>query len=195
MELNPEVAALAVRLAEIGARGSVAGIRTRIAASKASKRDQETIEVLDEIVDELINDRSEILGIAQAFEDELVAQRIFDENVNFITTELAPKLEQLLQLSGNAPANLDEVRKAVDLLVSKELVTILQLFGFNFRDAIGRPLTELIARLIAIQRPVRPQDPEVIQRLGLENQIMLAKLALDPDAYARFTALLGPQTG
>lgn len=194
MEVNPEVAALAVRLAEIGARGSVAGIRTRIATSKATKRDQETIEVLDEIVDELVNDRSEILGIAKAFEDELVAQRIFDEDIKFITTELAPKLEQLLQLSGSAPSNLEELREAVGLLVSKELVTILQLLGFNFRDAIGRPLTELVARLISTQGPVRPQDPEVIQRLSLENQIMLGKLSLDPDAYARFTALLSPRT-
>lgn len=193
MDVNPDVAALAVRLAELGARGSVASIRTRIASSKATKRDHETIEILDEIVDELVSDRTEILGIAQAFEDELVAQRISDGDIEFITTELVPKVEQLLQLAGGTPANAAEIRQVIDVLVSTETVKILQLLGFNFREAIGRPLTEFVARLIQAQGPIRPQDPEAIHRLQLENQAALARVALDPDAYDRFTALLGPR--
>jgi len=70
MELNPELAGMAVRLGELGARGTVTGIRGRMATSKAAKRERETIETLEEIVDELISERTEILGIAQAFEEE-----------------------------------------------------------------------------------------------------------------------------
>ena len=191
MEVNPEIAQLALRLGEIGARGSVAGIRTRIAASKATKRDQETIEVLDEIVDELISDRSEVLGIAQAFENELVAQRISERDIEFITTELAPKLEQLVGLAGGPQDNVETIREAIDVFVSKELVTMLQVLGFNFREAIGRPLTELVSRLIATRGPIQPESPDELQRLNLEAQITLGKLALDPEAYARFAALLG----
>jgi len=99
MELNPEVAGMAVRLTELGARGTVAGIRSRITTSKAAKRDQETVETLEEIIDELITERTEILSIAQAFEEELVAERISDDDIDFVTTQLAPKVEKLLEVT------------------------------------------------------------------------------------------------
>lgn len=188
MDVNPELAGLAARLAELGARGTVTGIRSRISASKIAKRDQETIEALEEIVDELISDRTEILGIAQAFEAELIAERISDEDITFITSQLAPKVEELLKLA-NSGTDPDEVRQMIELLVSKETLKILQVLGFNFRDAIGRPLTELVARLIDTQGPVRPANPEELQRLSLKTQTSLAELAQDPEAYERFLAL------
>lgn len=190
MELNPELAGLAVRLTELGARGTVTGIRARIATSKASKRDRETVETLEEIVDELISERTEILGIAQAFEEELVAERISDDDIAFVTSQLAPKMDELLGLA-NVDANPDEVRKVLELLVSKETLKILQVLGFNFREAIGRPLTNLIARLINMQGPVQPQDPGTVARLNLESQITMAKLCLDSAAYERFVTLFG----
>lgn len=190
MELNPELATMGARLAELGARGTVTGIRTRITASKAAKRDRETIELLEEIIDELISQRTEVLGIAQAFEDELVAEQISDDDITFITDQLAPKVESLLGFAG-PDVDPDEVRKMLELLVSKETIKILQVLGFNFRDAIGRPLTSLIARFINMQGPVQPQDPSTMHQLQLESQITLARLALDPDAYERFAALLG----
>jgi hypothetical protein len=189
MELDPQLVDMAARLAELGARGTVTGIRARIATSKAAKRDRETIEALEEIVDELISERTEILRIAQAFEEELIAERISDDDIGFVTSQLAPKVEDLLGLAGT-DADPDEVRKLLELLVSKETVKILQVLGFNFRGAIGRPLTDLVARLINTQGPVQREDPENIHRLGLENQIMVAKLALDPSSYERFVALL-----
>ena len=193
MELNPELAAMGARLAELGARGTVTGIRARIATGKAAKRDRETIELLEEIVDELISQRTEILGIAQAFENELIAERISDDDIAFVTTQLVPKVEGLLGFAGS-DVDPEEVRKVLELLVSKETVKILQVLGFNFREAIGRPLTDLFARLINTQSPIQPDEPEAVHRLQLESQITLAKLALDPAAYERFTALLGQRS-
>jgi hypothetical protein len=190
MELNPELAGMAARLAELGARGTVTGIRARIGTSKAAKRERETIDALEEMIDELISERTEILGIAQAFEEELIAQRISDEDIGFITGQIGPRLEQLLELA-EADVDPDEVRKILDLVVSKEVVKILQVLGFSFREAIGRPLTNLVARLINTQGPAEPEDPEAMRRLALENQITMAKLSLDPAAYERFTALFG----
>lgn len=158
MEFDPQLVDMAARLTELGARGTVTGIRARIAISKTAKRDKETIEALEEIVDELISERTEILRIAQAFEEELIAERISDDDIGFVTSQLAPKVEELLGLAG-ADADPDEVRKLLELLVSKETVKILQVLGFNFREAIGRPLTDLVARLINTQGPVQREDP------------------------------------
>lgn len=112
-----------------------------------------------------------------------------DEDIGFVTSQLAPKVDELLELAG-ADADPEEIRKLIELLVSKETVKILQVLGFNFREAVGRPLTDLVARLISSQGPAQPADPETINRLGLENQISLAQLSQDPDGYERFMTLL-----
>jgi len=190
MELDPQLAGLAARLAELGARGTVSGIQARITTSKSSKQDRHTIETLEEIVDELISERTEILRIAQAFEEELVAERISDEDIGFITNQFAPKMEQLLDLAGS-DANPDEIRKMIEVLVSRETVKVLQVLGFNFRDAVGRPLTDLVARFISARGPVEPNSSANTQQLLLESQISLAKLALDQAAYDRFLSLIG----
>lgn len=193
MEVNPEVVAMTTRLAELGATGTVAGIRTRIATSKASKEARQTIELLDEIVDELISQRTELLGIAQALEDELIAERISDDDIAFVTRELIPKVERLLDFA-DSDADPEEVAKVLELLVAKETVKILQVLGFNFRDAIGQPLTNLVARLINTKGPIQSEDPEALHRLQLESQTALAKLALDPASYNRFRTLLGQRS-
>jgi hypothetical protein len=63
VEISPEITDMTVRLAELGARGTVSGIRARISTSKAAKRDRDIIETLEDIVDELLADRAEILGL------------------------------------------------------------------------------------------------------------------------------------
>ena len=119
-----------------------------------------------------------------------MAERISDEDIGFITNQFAPKMEQLLDLAGS-DANPDEIRKMIEVLVSRETVKVLQVLGFNFRDAVGRPLTDLVARFISARGPVEPNSSANTQQLLLESQISLAKLALDQAAYDRFLSLIG----
>jgi hypothetical protein len=99
-----------------------------------------------------------------------------------------PRLATLVDLSGNT-GDPDELRKMLDLLLSKETLKILQVLGFNFRDAVGRPLTNLVARLIMAIKPDYSGSEAELRRLSLENQKTMAELSLDPDAYDRFNQL------
>jgi len=190
VDLDPQLVGAGARLTELAARGTVSGIRTRITASKAARRDQETIQVLEEIIDELLSERSELLRIAKEFESVLVAERISDDEIEFVAGQLGPKLEELLGMAGSS-YDPGEVRAMLELVVSRESITILQVLGFNFREAVGRPLTDLLARAIESQGPLRPEDPERLQRAQLEAHNALAQIALDPDAYDRFRDLIG----
>jgi hypothetical protein len=62
----------------------------------------------------------------------------------------------------------------------------LQLLGFNFRKAIGEPLTELVSKLI-----LSKAQPDPV--LGLEIQRAYLDVARDPDAHARLVGMLGVQ--
>lgn len=142
-----DISQIATELANVVTRNAASAVSSRLSAIRARKLDQETMNELIELVNDLIADKNELIGIATAFEQELVAQRIADTDITYITTQLLPVAEQLAGFAGDD----DGVREAVDAikgLVTPETLTIMQLVGFNFRRAVGEPLTTLVERLI-----------------------------------------------
>jgi hypothetical protein len=82
--MDPELTALGLQLANTAVRNSATAVAERISAARTRKRDQETIAELEEIVNELVADKAELVRIAQAYEEEFVTQRLSPENVQYI---------------------------------------------------------------------------------------------------------------
>lgn len=152
--MDPALQQLSLQLGEVAARNAAGSVLDRITAAKARKKNEETIVSLEEIVNDLLADKAELTLIAQALDEQLVAQRLSLEDVAYITENLLPLIEKLSGLTGGAPAS-GELTATVGTLLSKETLTILQLIGFNFRQAIGAPLTELVAQYIELQAPTK----------------------------------------
>jgi hypothetical protein len=191
--MDPEFQSLTLQLADAAIRNSAREIIERVSVLRVKKKDQETIAEMDQIINDLIADKSEILRIAQAYQEELVAQRISDEDVEFITTNIIPMLETLIEsASADDPqaANREKILGLMTPLLCVETVTILQLLGFNFRAAIGQPLTDLVGEAI---RSRVPSNDAALRKLELAREIAIYEIAQDPDAYARFSALTGRQ--
>ena len=74
-----------------------------------------------------------------------------------------------------------ELLDALKSLVSVETVTIMQLVGFNFRRAIGEPLTTLVERLILKQVPSTGVSEE-LQVLNARREVAYLEALADPDA-------------
>jgi hypothetical protein len=185
--LDPEVAELGVQLANVGVRNTVAAVADRIKAAKAKKQDAETINTLTEIVNELLADKNDVVQIARGYEQVLDAQRISEEDITYITESILPILKKLAEAGSD-----DDTDQMIDLLtpiLSVETITVLQLLGFNFKRAIGEPLTTLVAQLIGSKAPTSPDAAAHSQRLGLELQLATASLAQDQEAYDRFRSL------
>lgn len=186
--MDPALQELSALLSEAAVRNAAAGVADRISAAKARKRDKETIAALEDIVNELLADKSELVRIAQAFDDELVAQRLSAEDVNFITENLLPLIRQLMEASGQEVLE-PQVLDVLESILAAETLTIMQLIGFNYRQAIGKPLTELAAAAIASRMPHDQTQSLDLQQALVERDIALAELAGDPDAWARFVEL------
>lgn len=139
--VDPEVTLVLGNLAEIATRNTAAAIQTRISASRASKQKDEAITQLVEIVNELLDDKTQLLTIARALEGQVLAQRISPDDIAFITETLIPALESILRQSGTDAVEQLEMLKAI---ISVETLTVLQMIGFNFKAAIGEPLTEVV---------------------------------------------------
>jgi hypothetical protein len=195
--MDPQLQTLGFQLADTAVRHTAASVGIRISAVKAKKNNQETIAELEQIVNDLQSDRSELVRIAQAYEDELVAQRISNSDIEYISNSFVPALQQIIESApasqGQDVATAQQVIAFLQPLLSVEMVTVLQLVGFNFRKAIGEPLTELVARLILAKAQEDPSAAQEIQRLALVRETSYLEVAQDPEAYARLLNMLRPQ--
>jgi len=178
--MDPELEALGLQLGSVAARNAAGKVSGAITSARAKRKTEETIAELEGIIDDLQADRSELIQIGRAFEEEMVAQRISAEDIEFITETLVPLLKENL-------GDDDEKLHQLTSILSPELVKVLQVLGFNYRRAIGEPLTELIAGLIRAQKA--PAEATATERLKYEN--LFLQIALDPEATERFERLTG----
>ena len=134
----------AVRLAEVTVRNTAEGISTRIRAKKETKNDKETINALDEIINDLIADKNELIQISNFYKNELAMQTISDEDIEYITTNIIPVISVLMEQNTSGNKNPESIINSFCTIFSVETIKILQLIGFNYKEAIGMPLTELV---------------------------------------------------
>ena len=144
MNIDLQVADLTARLGETVLRNTASAISHKIQTVKAKKIDQETINELEEIINNLVADKNELVQIAQAYDQEFVAQQISQEDIEYITDSFIPVLKEVIKQTssnenGAAAENLVRTVDGLAPLLSVEMLTILQLVGFNFKKAIGEP--------------------------------------------------------
>lgn len=190
--MDPVVQQLAVQLGALGAKNTAAAIVDRITAVKARKKDAETITTMQEIINDLIADKAEVTAIAQSFQEVLVSQRITETEIRYIADTVLPLVRSLVgvgedddggedsEVSGEG-SDVDRATRQklemVEKLLSVETVTVLQLLGFNFKRAIGEPLTDLVGRLIASARPESGDVEAEIRVATIQNQTALFELS------------------
>ena len=172
-------------LAEITARNTVGVVSNKIKKAKAGREKDKTINELEEIINELIKDKIELERLAKTLENELVSQQISDDEIDFIVKSVIPIIEEFTKDDKKQQSYIDAIKK----LLSKNTLKVMQLIGFNYREAIGKPLTRLCSGAI---ESVRETDKkQEAQNLNIANQTALAQLSSDPKAYNRFVKLLG----
>ena len=93
---NVELMQANVQLGKYIGQQSTIGIRDRLRVSKESKSDKENINVLEEIIQELLAEKNQLIQIAQVYDEQVVAQKISEEDVEYIATNIFPLLEKLL---------------------------------------------------------------------------------------------------
>lgn len=163
-------------------------------AIKARRNDKETINEFEDIINSLIADKNELVRIAEAYKQELVAQQISEADIRYITENFIPRLEEMMRQSPSVAtdANVQQTLDGIKSLLSVEMLTVLQLVGFNFKRAIGEPLTLLAQKLIASRVPQDPQGQLEVSRLNLTFNIELAQIAQSKTATERWQRLTSP---
>lgn len=186
MNVTPEIIALGTELAGIIGRKSVEAIFDRINSAKKKGDKDEIIGNLEEIVNDLISDKNSLIQISQAYEEILITQKISEDEIDYITTSIIPLLEDLFGQSNSE--NMEKFQAVIDSiksLISKESFNIMQMLGFNFKKAIGEPLTDLISSLIKAKITNDSDKTLDMQLLSLQRELEYLKVCQDEEAYER----------
>jgi len=132
-------------LTTLAIKGTVSAVDTKINAIKLEKDAVIIKNKYDEIINELLSEREEAIRIAQVYKSELDRYEISDEDITRLHNTVGKALEIFKAMSPTIPI---ETYEQIKELISVDTLKTMQLLGFNYKAAIGEPLTQLCSNAI-----------------------------------------------
>lgn len=139
------LAEMGTNLTSLAIKGTVSAVNAKI---KAIKMDKDVVIIknkYDEIINELLSEREEAIRIAQVYKNELDRYEISDENIAHLHNTVGKILEILKAMNPAIPL---ETYEQIKELIGVDTLKTMQLLGFNYKAAIGEPLTQLCSNAI-----------------------------------------------
>ena len=139
---------LGIELTKLAIKGTATAVTNKITTIKNEKDINNIRQVYDEVISELIQERDEAVRIAQSYKSELERIVISDKDIEHLHNTISRLIDILREMSP-AMDNSFEVFEKLKELISIDTLKTMQLLGFNYKAAIGEPLTNLCANAIA----------------------------------------------
>lgn len=138
---------LGANLTELAVKGTTTAIHGKIQSVKTEKNTEIIRTTYDEIINQLLSEREEAIRIAQAYKEELDRVVISDEDIEHLHNTVTKILEIIKWMSpqNQSVGNFEQIKE----LISIDTLKTMQLLGFNYKAAIGEPLTNLCANAIS----------------------------------------------
>lgn len=181
--MDPETSKVVGQLAAIAIRNTATIVHDKIATSKAQRNDKETIAELTDIIQDLLSDKQDLQMISESLKDELVSQKLSDEDLNFVAETVVPTIEKIVP--NNNEKMLTDIDKIKPLL-SRNTLNVLQTLGFNFKRGIGEPLTDLLNGVI---KGMNDKQNEELTVAMLNRDTEYFKLVQNEEAFIRWQSL------
>lgn len=193
-----ELLGLGVALTELAVKGTATAVSSKIKAIKEEKNVDKIRSTYDEIINELLNEREEAVRIAQAYKSELEKVVISDEDIQHLHNTVSRILEIIKQsqiasvkLLGSeaveAVEKQTESYEQMKALISVDTLKTMQLLGFNYKAAIGEPLTLMLKNFI-LSKVTEPDSLITLQKIVTPEMVEILK---DDTAYENFKQITG----
>lgn len=136
---------LATNLTALVVKSTVSTVGTKVKAIQLEKDIESVKNKYDEIINELLSEREEAIRIAQVYKSEVDRYQISDDDIDHLHNTVGQVMEAF---QGFSPQTNIDGFKELKGLISIDTLKAIQLLGFNYKQAIGEPLTELCAEKI-----------------------------------------------
>lgn len=137
--------ALAKSLSYLSTKGTVTATEAKIKAIQVEKDIEKIKNQYDEIINELIAERAEAIRIAQVYKNEMERYVISDSDIEHLHKTVELVLDIINEMSPDTDV---EMYQQLKDLICVDVLKAIQLLGFNYKEAIGEPLTQLCANAI-----------------------------------------------
>ena len=148
-----------IELTKMAVKGTATLVNSKIKSLKNEKNIDQLRNSYDEIISELLSERDEAIRIAQAYKQEYERVNISDEDIEYLHKTLE-KLIEILSSFIPVEEQQEDTMKQLIALFNKDTLKTMQLLGFNYKDAIGQPLTEVCSNAIRKKLGTSSDDKE-----------------------------------
>lgn len=191
--MNEVMAGVATQLATLIGNETVTAVNSKIAAMKTEKDIGKVKRNYENILNNLLNERAEAIRIAQTYKSELEKVEISDEDIEHLhnTVERLIEIVKSFLIKQNNGENNQEIQEQINSFEQiKELISIdtlktMQLLGFNYKKAIGSPLTMILRNFILSKVPTS-DNTEIVHKLVTPEMVEILK---NKNAYENFKNL------
>ena len=137
--MDKELIDLGIRLGELAFVNTTSFVSTKIKSFKNEKDIQKLKNNYEEIINQLLDEKQEAIRIAQAYREEVENTNISDDKIDYLHNTVAKALIVLDSYDDDKQMEVTDIVKLID----KDVLKTMQLLGFNYKEAIGQPLTDL----------------------------------------------------
>lgn len=136
-----------IELGTLTFKGTTTLVNSKIQSLKEERNADKLRNTYDEIVNELLSEREQAIRIAQAYKEEYEKVNIDDKDIEYLHNTLE-RVISLLSSFIRVEDNKENSMKQLVALLNKDTLKTMQLLGFNYKEAIGEPLTEVCSNAI-----------------------------------------------
>lgn len=138
---------LGMSFAEVISRNSISYVGNKMKLAKEKKDLESQSLAYTEIINNLLQDKEELTMIAREYKQSYEQITISDEDIEYLHATLKSAINVLNAFSPQDTETQNSMRVVIDLL-NKDTLKTMQLLGFNYKEAIGEPLTEACSTAI-----------------------------------------------
>ena len=147
---------LGLSLSEVIAKNSISLVGNRMALAREKKDLESQSLAYTEIINDLLKDKNDLSLIAREYKEAYEQITISDDDIEYLHRTLSKVIEVLNSMGATDP----ETNKSMDDLIqllNKDTLKTMQLIGFNYKEAIGKPLTDVCSEAIRKTLTVKPK--------------------------------------
>ena len=127
-------------------KGTVAVIGDKVKSLKEVREIEKLRNSYDSIISEIIQEREDAIRIARTYRAELERIEISDDDIKHLHNTISRLLDLIKPFT---PQTGDIDINTFKDLINADTLKTMQLLGFNYKEAIGEPLTKLCADKIS----------------------------------------------
>lgn len=173
---------------------TIGAVNDKVRAAIESRDSNYAVTSLQEIINKLIEEREEAIRQNNELKEKVAELNTTINNFTLdeskfehITNTILPFIRE----HGNIEDS--EQIEMIEKLISADTLEILQILGFNYKDAVGKPLTDLCNNLVSsLQKPNYNSEEGIrLQQIHAERDIAYIRISENEEAYKRLMKLYG----